>query len=255
MNGVDFDDFFVQLIKLFEQNKSIHKKISSDIHYLLVDEFQDTSSMQYKFAKALVAEHKRLFVVGDPNQNIFSFRFANKKNIDILKTDFPEAQEIHLVQNYRSTQTILRVAAKLLESQDNSVSLLKSISGEGEPVKYYEFLTEREQLQFISSRIMQLVSSRVCDFSNIAVLCTKDVTLTFPIHSLADRVNFMSKSVEEWFKTCKIPFHVHGSAPFYEKTELQPLLACLRVLNAQQDSKEIEAMVRYDLCTHFVLFT
>jgi DNA helicase-2/ATP-dependent DNA helicase PcrA len=165
-NMMDFDDLLLYTMILF-QNTKIRDQISSKIHYLFIDEFQDTNELQFQICANLFHVHRRVMVVGDPEQTIFSWRFANAKNIQMLMNECPKLHKIYLVQNYRSSVKILEVASKLMKStrKENRDLISNTFPGDKIIVKYC--LTKADELEFVVSEIKKCKKT---DFPNIAIL-------------------------------------------------------------------------------------
>jgi DNA helicase II / ATP-dependent DNA helicase PcrA len=182
-NWLDYDDLLVEFLNLLNRKKFC-EQISSKIKYLLVDEFQDTNDLQFEFdliflcysiCMKLISVHQRIMVVGDPEQTIFTWRYANMKNLDFLIKKYPKVQKIYLTQNYRSTQTILRASSKLMskirDNSDLSDRELISKIGEGEKIIVKQCLNFQFELKFIAEKIFSLISEKSYNFGDFSILC------------------------------------------------------------------------------------
>lgn len=165
----DFDDLLLDTMYLLKNNPAFKNKIAKDVEYLLVDEFQDTNYVQYEISKQLCSKYQRIFVVGDPDQNIFQWRAASPKNIDSLKRDFPQALFINLIQNYRSHKSILTTALCLINS-DGQIRCLNSNSKSNGKVIIKESLDDSAMVRYIRREILQLVNNSNYKFEDIAIL-------------------------------------------------------------------------------------
>lgn len=174
---IDFDDLLVETKLLFERDDNKRRQIASGIEYLLVDEFQDTNLVQYDIAKYLSSVHRRIFVVGDPDQNIFMWRAASSRNIAMFKRDFPRALVVNLVQNYRSHEVILNTAMCLMETDGQARNLQSNASYHGQVI-VKETVDDSSLVRFIRREIMRLVApqhntnngNQRVKYSDIAVL-------------------------------------------------------------------------------------
>ncbi len=217
-NALDFDDLLLASAKLL-QKEEIRKVYSEKWKYIHIDEYQDTNKVQYQIIEAIARDHKNLCVVGDIDQNIYSWRGASIKNIMNFEKDYPGAKIVILEENYRSTQTILAVANRTIEKNKfRKEKILVTKNGIGEKVGMFEALSENHEAQFIAQKVKELQGSGA-ELSDIAVLY---------------RANFQSRVLEEEFLAKEVPYQVLGTK-FYERKEIKDILAYLR-LSLNRDS-------------------
>jgi DNA helicase-2/ATP-dependent DNA helicase PcrA len=210
--GFDFDDLLVKTVELLKKHPEIRESYQKRFRYVHVDEYQDTNEVQYELVKLLVGPEKNICVVGDTDQNIYSWRGAKIKNMLHFERDFPGAKVLFLEQNYRSTKTILHAANKVIEK--NTVRVPKNLfteNADGELIKVYEAMDERDEAEFVVERADEFVEGNIMP-EDIAVLY---------------RANFQSRVLEEAFLAKGLPYQVLGTR-FYERKEVKDLLAYLR---------------------------
>lgn len=210
-NALDFDDLLLVAGKLLK-NEAIRKKYSERWKYIHIDEYQDTNKVQYELSEAIGRDHQNICAVGDIDQNIYSWRGANIKNILNFEKDYRNARLVVLEENYRSTQTILAVANKIIEKNKfRREKILVTRNAVGEKVGIFEAMTENHEAQFVVLKVRELQKSGVV-LSDIAVLY---------------RANFQSRVLEEEFLAKDIPYQVLGTR-FFERKEIKDILAFLR---------------------------
>ncbi len=220
-NSVDFDDLLVLPVKLFTNHKDVLEHYQDKYQYILIDEYQDTNAVQYKLVKLLAKKYQNLFVVGDPDQSIYMFRGANYKNILNFEKDYPNAQVVPLVDNYRSTKMILDAANKVIQNnKDRKEKNLRSHKGEGIKVHYMKAYDERHEIKLILDEIKRLLNE---GFNK------KDIAVFY-------RTNAQSRVCEEQFLKANMPYKVVGSYYFYARKEIKDLLSYMRlILNHNDD--------------------
>ena len=221
-NAVDFDDLLMKTVHLFRKNPDVLDRYQSRYLHLLVDEFQDTNTVQYDLIKLLGGKHCNIYVVGDPDQSIYSWRYADIRNILSFERDFPDARVIVLEQNYRSTGKILETASQVISS--NKQRKLKKLWTEneaGEPVAVIETYTEQEEAQFVVNEIERLVDKGEAKLSDFAVMY---------------RTNAQSRALEEAFVRYGTPYKLVAGTRFYERREVKDILAYLRVIQNTSDN-------------------
>lgn len=210
-NALDFDDLLLVSARLL-QNEDIRRFYSNKWKYVHIDEYQDTNKVQYKIAESIAQEHQNICAVGDIDQNIYSWRGANIRNILNFEKDYRGAKIVILEENYRSTQTILAVANKIIEKNKfRREKILVTRNGVGERVGTFEAMTENHEAQFVVEKIKELRGNGVA-LSEIAVLY---------------RANFQSRVLEEEFLAKEMPYQVLGTR-FFERKEIKDILAYLR---------------------------
>lgn len=219
--ALDFDDLLMQLVLLFRQHPEILEKYQNRFLHLLIDEFQDTNLAQYVLARQLAAKHRNIFVVGDPDQSIYSWRFADQRHILEFEKDFPEAKVIYLDQSYRSTKTILEAASHLISAgQRSNRRHLWTENEVGVPIEVVQTHNEQEEAQFVVNEIERLLGNG---------------------HRCADcavmyRINAQSRALEEAFLRYGLPYKLVGATKFYERAEIKDLVSYLRLVHNPFDS-------------------
>ena len=229
-NALDFDDLLNRTLELFLTNKKVLSEYAERFQYILVDEFQDTNLVQYKLIKLLASVHKNLFVVGDEDQCIYSWRGANFQNIFNLQKDFDDVKTFKLERNYRSTKNILTLANNVI--QNNNERMKKNLwtekdAGDG-PVVYNAF-DERDEALFVSKTIEELVSEGY-SYSDFAVLM---------------RINALSRNVEEGLLAYQIPYKIYGGYKFYERAEIKNVLAYLSIFVNPKDEISLLKIINF----------
>ena len=230
LNALDFDDLLRKTYQLFKNNPEILNKYSARFEYILVDEFQDTNTVQYELVKMLASVHGNVFAVGDEDQCIYSWRGANFKNIFSFKKDFPNVKVFKLERNYRSTSSILNVANNVIKN--NLTRLDKNMwtdKGEGEKPVLYNAYDERDEALYVAKEIEKL-KSRGFEYRDIAVLM---------------RVNALSRAFEEAFLSYNIPHRIFGGFKFYERVEIKNIISYLRIFVNKRDDISFERIVNF----------
>jgi DNA helicase-2/ATP-dependent DNA helicase PcrA len=220
-NALDFDDLLVEAVSLFHKEPEILGKLRSQYQYVLVDEYQDTNKAQYEITRMLTLGHRRLTVVGDAAQAIYSWRGADYRNLLYLKQDFPDLTIMQLEQNYRSTQNILSAANNVISKNKNHPILkLWTERAAGNLITVYEAESELDEANFVVTNIRNLILSDSCKYSDFAVLY---------------RTNAQSRVLEEALLHAGIPYSLFGGVRFYERKEIKDILAYLRTLVNPKD--------------------
>lgn len=221
-SAVDFDDLLYLPVKLLQEFPDVLEGYQKRWQHLLVDEYQDTNGAQYTLASLLVSKHQNFFVVGDPDQSIYTWRGANIQNILNFEKDWPNAKIIRLEQNYRSTSTILEAANHLIENNENRYKKnLWSNLGEGEKIYTYSAFNEREEAEFI-------VDSALSGQKKHA-LSLKDMVIFY-------RTNAQSRPFEDELLKRNIPYSVVGGVSFYQRREIKDILAFLKLITNPSDT-------------------
>lgn len=211
-NALDFDDLLAKTLKLLKENREVrdyYRKVWEHIH---IDEYQDTNRLQYEISKCLVGEEKNICVVGDIDQNIYSWRGADLRNILDFEKDYPEAEIVVLEENYRSTKTILEAANAVIEK--NKIRRKKKLftsNDAGEKIYVFAGFDETSEAEFIAQKARDLVNTGVAP-DEIAVLY---------------RANFQSRVLEEAFLRVDIPYQILGTK-FFERKEVKDIVSYLR---------------------------
>ena len=220
--AVDFDDLLMRTVQLFQHHPQILKKYQSKYVHILVDEFQDTNVVQYMLMKNLAGEYRNLCVVGDPDQSIYSWRFADLHNILSFEKDYPEAKVVFLEQNYRSTKTILEVASDIISANlQRKPKKLWTENEDGASVTVIESYNAEEEAQSVVNEIERLVGQEQTSLKDCAVMY---------------RVNAQSRALEETFLRYGVPYRLVGGTRFYQRREIKDIIAYLRLIHNTQDN-------------------
>ena len=227
-NSVDFDDLLILPLEIFRQSDEVLEKYMEHYQYILVDEYQDTNMVQYEFCKMLASKYLNLFVVGDMDQSIYAFRFANYMNVMNFEKDYPMSKTIILDENYRSTTNILDAANSVIKhNTERKEKNLWSSNGEGEKIKYIRCDGELEEAKTVVSETKKLISNGESP-KEIAVLY---------------RTNGQSRVIEEAFLKEGIPFKIVGSYFFYNRKEIKDLIAYLHLIYNKNDDVSLERVI------------
>lgn len=220
-NAVDFDDLLFLTVKLFQQFPQVAAEYSTTWKALLIDEYQDTNQAQYLIAKSIVQNHQNIFVVGDPDQSIYSWRGANIKNILNFEKDYPNARTIRLEKNYRSYSNILNAANALIENNSSRLKKdLLSVKGPGEKIKLFLGKNEKEEADFVAKKIEYLHKKKQIPLKDICIFY---------------RTNFQSRTFEDALLRLRIPYEIIGGISFYQRKEIKDILAFLKMLILDKD--------------------
>jgi DNA helicase-2/ATP-dependent DNA helicase PcrA len=227
-DGLDFDDLLMETAKLLRRDDLVRDKYRARYRHLLVDEFQDTNMAQYVILQLLAQEHRSLYVVADEDQSIYSWRGADYRNIQRLRTDFPELQQHLLEENYRSTQTILDGAQAIIaHNTDRTPKHLFTHGHGGDRITLHEAYDEREEADYVVREIMTLARSGYA-YSDIAVMY---------------RTNAQSRALEETCVRYGIPYRLIGATRFYARKEIKDVLAYLRLAQTPDDDVSFARVV------------
>jgi DNA helicase II / ATP-dependent DNA helicase PcrA len=216
-NAMDFDDLLVRTVNVLELFEDVRDRWRRTFRHILVDEYQDTNHAQYRLLQLLAKEHGNLMVVGDDDQSIYSFRNADIRNILDFEADFPEAANVKLEQNYRSTQTILSAANAVADHnrERRPKQLWTEIAG-GEPVQLHELGDEHEEARWVAGEIERLIEEE-------EGVKRSDVAIFY-------RTNAMSRVLEETLNRYDVSYQVIGGTKFYERAEIKDAFAYLGLL-------------------------
>ncbi|MBR0386092.1 MAG: UvrD-helicase domain-containing protein, partial [Erysipelotrichaceae bacterium] len=221
MYALDFDDLLIWAVKLFKSYPEVLERWQKKYQFILVDEFQDIDNTQYELISLLATENTYIYVVGDPDQTIYTWRGANINIIMNSEKDFKPCETIVLERNYRSTQIILGAANSLIKYNKNRVEKnLFTANAEGSKIIHFKAPSEEEEAIFVARKVLELVSDPEYDFDDIALLY---------------RSNYLSRSFEKAFIDYKIPYVIYGGVRFYERQEVKDALSYLRMLVGQDD--------------------
>ena len=226
--AVDFGELLLRTYELLYTTKLVREIYQNRFKHILVDEFQDTNELQYKWLKLLIGENNTLFAVGDDDQSIYSWRGARVENMKAFQKDFKETKLLKLEQNYRSTTTILNAANKLIGN--NSKRLGKNLwtdGEEGERIGIYMAYNELDEARYVVNQI-QKCSEEGGSFEENAILY---------------RVSAQSRVLEEALLSSKIPYRVYGGVRFYERMEIKDALAYVRIATFHDDDISFERII------------
>lgn len=230
-NALDFDDLLMKTYELFCLRPDILNTYARRFRYILVDEFQDTNILQYDIIKKLASVHGNVFVVGDEDQCIYTWRGANFKNIANFCKDFPATQIFKLEQNYRSTKTILNTANQLIKKNTQRINkTLWSDNAEGEPIEFKSHYDEQEEASYVASTIHNLVQNHGFSYGDFAILL---------------RLNALSFPFEEKLLAYNIPHKIYGGFKFYERAEIKNVLAYLKLFINPQDEQAFIRIINF----------
>lgn len=229
-NSLDFDDLLNKTLFLFHNYKDVLEHYAGRFQYVLVDEFQDTNLVQYKLVKLLTSVHGNLFVVGDEDQCIYSWRGANFHNIFSLKEDFVDVKVFKLEQNYRSTKNILTLANNVIANNKERLSKrLWTDKDDGDKPVVFEAFDERDEADFVARTIEDLLAEGY-SYDDFAVLM---------------RVNALSRPIEEAFMMRSLPYKLYGGFKFYERAEIKMVLSYLSVFVNPKDEISLLKIINF----------
>ena len=226
--AVDFAELLLRTYELFKKNDVIREYYQQRFKHILVDEFQDTNELQYKWLSLLIGNNNTLFAVGDDDQSIYSWRGARVENMQAFERDFENTKLLKLEQNYRSTTTILKAANKLIGN--NSARLGKNLwtdGEEGEPIGIYMAYNDIDEANYVVNQIKS----------------SQEQNATYSEHAILYRVSAQSRVLEEALLKEKIPYRVFGSLRFYERMEIKDALAYIRITSFQDDDVSLERII------------
>ncbi|MBP7007025.1 MAG: UvrD-helicase domain-containing protein, partial [Candidatus Pacebacteria bacterium] len=226
-NSLDFDDLLLKSVKLLKENEEVRKSYQDRWKYIHIDEYQDTNEVQYLMCKLLTGDTRNICVVGDADQNIYSWRGANLKNILNFEKDYPNTKIVLLEENYRSTKNIIEVANHIIKKNKyRPEKNLFTKNKDGEKIGLYEALDEGDEADFVASKIIELKDSGE---EEIAVLY---------------RANFQSRALEEAMLRYNIPYQVLGTK-FFERKEVKDTLAYLRASMNRENLADIKRIINF----------
>ncbi len=231
MNAVDFDDLMLLPIRLLREHEDVRALWRERTRHFLVDEYQDSSRVQYELIRLLVPEDGNLTVVGDDDQSIYGWRGAEVKNLFQLERDYPGLTVIRLEENYRSTGAILQASNSLIaKNRERMGKTLRSNLGPGKPVRVWESPNPEEEARRVAGDIRARHATSDCRWDAFCVLY---------------RASFQARAVELALREAGIPYHVSGGLSFFDRAEIQDLLAYLRLIaNPDDDMAFMRAIAR-----------
>lgn len=228
-NALDFDDLIVKTVELFQNCPDVLESYQERFRYIMVDEYQDTNTAQFKFVSLLASKYKNLCVVGDDDQSIYKFRGANIGNILGYEKVFPEAKVIKLEQNYRSTQNILNAANEVIKNNlGRKDKTLWTANEQGTPLHFRQFQNGYEEAEYIAGDISQKVREGNYEYKECAILY---------------RTNAQSRLFEEKFLLANIPYKIVGGVNFYARKEIKDLLAYLKTVDNARDDVAVRRII------------
>ncbi len=227
-NLMDFDDLLLNTVDLFEKNPNVLTYYKSLYPFVLVDEFQDTNSVQYTLVKLLAGDCLHLCVVGDEDQSIYGWRGAEYRNISSFVNDFPDVKVVKLEKNYRSTVFILEAANSVISRNRERIPkrLYSDNKNKGKMVVYGAY-SPREEAEFVVKRIKEIAHNGD-NYSSFSILY---------------RANYVSRNFEDVLRREKIPYRIVGGIKFYERKEIKDLIAYLRLINNPYDNVSFKRVI------------
>ncbi|MFZ9096933.1 MAG: UvrD-helicase domain-containing protein [Methylophilaceae bacterium] len=227
---VDFGELLLKSYELLFNNEVLRAHYQNRFHHVLVDEFQDTSELQYRWLKLLTGNNNIIFAVGDDDQSIYAFRGANVGNMKSLQRDFHIKNIIKLEQNYRSKNNILNAANSIIKNNENRLGKnLWTASGDGDPIRIFRALSDADEAQYILDEIKMWHRKGVL-YKQIAILY---------------RSNAQSRILEHHMVSNNIPYRVYGGLRFFERAEVKNALAYLRLISNKQDDNAFLRIVNF----------
>ena len=228
-NALDFDDRLVKAVQLFQTQADVLDYYQERFRYIMVDEYQDTNTVQFELVRLLSAKYRNLCVVGDDDQSIYKFRGANIRNILDFEQVFPDAKVIKLEQNYRSTSNILNAAnAVIRHNHGRKDKTLWTDNGEGDKINVRQFDTAFDEAEYIVGDIRERVESGKAAYND---------------HAILYRTNAQSRMFEEKFVTANIPYKIVGGINFYARREIKDLLAYLKTIDNGRDDLAVRRII------------
>lgn len=228
-NALDFDDLICKTVELFQSCPEVLDYYQERFRFIMVDEYQDTNTAQFKLVSLLASKYQNLCVVGDDDQSIYKFRGANIGNILNFEHFFPEAKVIRLEQNYRSTQNILNAANEVIShNRGRKEKKLWTANGEGDKVKFRQFMNAFEEAEYVAGMINGKVSQGKWKYGDCAILY---------------RTNAQSRMFEEKFLFSNIPYKIVGGINFYSRKEIKDVLAYLKTIANGADDLAVRRII------------
>ncbi|NMW21864.1 MAG: UvrD-helicase domain-containing protein [Chlorobiaceae bacterium] len=230
-NALDFDDLLIKPLELFSVRPEILSELQDSFRYIMIDEYQDTNRAQYLVAKMLGARHRNIFVVGDDAQSIYSWRGADISNILNFQDDYHDALTFKLVENYRSTGTILKAANSVISRNQRQIKKeLISHRNEGEPLTLIEAYNERNEAEKIGEHIRRMRLKQEYEYRSFAIFY---------------RTNAQSRVLEDVMRQSKIPYKIFGSVSFYKRKEIKDAVAYLRFILNERDGESLLRIINF----------
>ncbi len=229
-NAMDFDDLLVRTVEMFKSCPEVLEGYRNRFRYIMVDEYQDTNTVQFELVHLLAGEHGNLCVVGDDDQSIYKFRGANIRNILDFEKVYPDAFSVRLEQNYRSTQNVLDAANAVIRNNENrKAKRLWTDHGEGDKIRFREFYSAPEEAAFVAEDIARRMRSMPrASYRDFAILY---------------RTNAQSRLLEEKLLMEAIPYDIVGGVNFYERREIKDMLAYLKTIDNARDDLAVSRIL------------
>ncbi len=230
-NAMDFDHLLSNAYKLLGTYPEVLRKYQERFEYIFVDEFQDTNTIQYDIVRLLSQVHKNIFVVGDEDQCIYTWRGANFQNIFNFKTDFAPVKVYKLEQNYRSTKTIIDTANKLISNNfERFDKVLWTENEQGKDIECNKYYDEQNEAESIVAKIWAMINKSEYKLSDIAILM---------------RINALSLPFEQKLLNYNIPYRIYGGFKFYERQEIKNLISYLRIFTNPSDETALLRIINF----------
>jgi DNA helicase-2/ATP-dependent DNA helicase PcrA len=231
-NGaMDFDDLLLKMFELLSTQPAALAKYQNKFKYIMIDEYQDTNTVQYQITKLLAAMHENICVVGDDAQSIYSFRGATIENILQFQKDYDDVKVVKLEQNYRSTQSILKVANEVINNNKGQIPKeLWTDNKPGDKIKVVRTMTDNEEGKFVADSIKEQQLRN--HYAN------KDFAILY-------RTNAQSRAYEESLRKMGIAYKIYGGVSFYQRKEVKDMIAYLRIIVNQQDEEALKRIINY----------
>lgn len=230
-NAMDFDDLLLLTYKLFKDNEDIRQKYAERFKYVLVDEYQDTNTVQQRIVWQLTKENQNVCVVGDDAQSIYSFRGANIDNILDFREMYDGAKLFKLERNYRSTQHIVEAANSLIRHNERQIPKdVYSKNGDGEKIVFKPAYSDKEEAIIVCKDIKLIRNQENCEWDDFAILY---------------RTNAQSRAFEEAMRKENIPYRVYGGLSFYQRKEIKDIIAYFRIVVNPSDEEAFRRIINY----------
>ena len=227
-NALDFDDLLVKTVQLLDTQPDVRENYQERFRYIMVDEYQDTNTVQFKLVSLLAGKYRNLCVVGDDDQSIYKFRGANIRNILDFEKEFPDARVIKLEQNYRSTGNILSAANHVIRNnKGRKEKTLWTANGEGDKIQLRQFDTAYDEADYIAEDVKEEVREGA----------------SYKDHAVLYRTNAQSRLLEEKFVAMSIPYKIVGGINFYARREIKDILAYLKTIDNGMDDLAVRRII------------
>ncbi|MDD3222759.1 MAG: DNA helicase PcrA [Clostridia bacterium] len=228
-NAMDFDDLLMKTVEVLRNNEDARNYYQERFKYIMVDEYQDTNTVQFRLVSLLAGKYKNLCVVGDDDQSIYKFRGANIYNILNFEKEFPDAKVIKLEQNYRSTKNILEAANSVIQNNKGRKDKKLWTSNDiGDKIVFHQYQSEYDEAFQVVDEIGKTVAAGKAKYNDFAILY---------------RTNAQSRVLEEKFVAKNIPYKIVGGVNFYQRREIKDILAYLKTIDNGQDDLSIQRII------------